>query len=453
MAKITRALQKIFGQDATVNQRGKIGSLSAGSPEYTTDVEEMQSLTQYLNGLYDVVDGDFSPSMQDINALYYLITYQIAYLMQQGIAEWNSETPYFDGSLVNYGGKIYVSKDVISNVGNEPDDFNFWFPFSSKKSIDSQFVSYNMATRFFDTRTSAEDNSWAGVEWCKGLGIFIAVAGDGTNRLMRSKDGISWTGYTGSISGDQLRGIVWTDDQFGLAIIVGDTAGGAAKIYSSSNGTSWTSRYTGPATSSLDKVTYSMSLGLFVATGYKNSIELYILKSPDGITWTEASSYSDMDSKSVIWSEELGIFVIVGHSTVMTSEDGDIWTNRTASLTGEIISGVAWSAWVGLLVAVSYTGDATSIMTSPDGINWTNRQSPENDEWSDVVWCDGISAFIACGTRGSGENFMTSVDGINWIYRSDTTGNLWKRIVWSNELSLAVSVSSTGTGDRVATSR
>lgn len=110
MSKIVRAIQKIFGSSAGGSQIGVIGSLNAGSPAYSTDVATIQSLTNYLVGLYNVVIGGNSPAMQDINAIFYMLTYQIAYLMQQGVAEWEAGTTYYIGSLVNDGsGNVYVS--------------------------------------------------------------------------------------------------------------------------------------------------------------------------------------------------------------------------------------------------------------------------------------------------------------------------------------------------------
>lgn len=110
MAKITRKVMKIFGVNAGPNQIGKFGSLAAGTPEYTMDPDEVQELGNYLTGWYGGVVGANSPALQDQNALHYLYAYQLAYLFQSGIPEWNAETTYYIGSYAtNSSGDIFMS--------------------------------------------------------------------------------------------------------------------------------------------------------------------------------------------------------------------------------------------------------------------------------------------------------------------------------------------------------
>lgn len=127
MAKITRVLMKIFGQDAGANQRGKIGSLASGTPETTTDLKEMQSNANYLAGWFSCVVGNNSPAIEDMNSLCNLTTYQIAYLLQQGLAEWDIDTTYYQGSMVNSNGMVYVSL-VNDNLGEVLTDATKWRP-------------------------------------------------------------------------------------------------------------------------------------------------------------------------------------------------------------------------------------------------------------------------------------------------------------------------------------
>lgn len=126
MSKIVRKIQKIFGSNAGFQQMVEFGSLANSAPVYTTDVAVMQSLSQYLDGWYEAVIGDNSPAIEDMNALFYIMAYQIAYLMQQGIAEWEIGTTYFVGSQVSDGlGNNYVSI-TDNNVGNILTDFVNW---------------------------------------------------------------------------------------------------------------------------------------------------------------------------------------------------------------------------------------------------------------------------------------------------------------------------------------
>lgn len=126
MAKIDRKHMKIFGSGAGTAQLGKFGSLAAGAAATTTDPEEIQSLSNYLTGWYGAVIGSNAPAMEDMNGLCFLFAYQLAYIMQAGIPEWNASTTYYIGSLVNDGyGNIYVSL-IDDNTNNALTDNVSW---------------------------------------------------------------------------------------------------------------------------------------------------------------------------------------------------------------------------------------------------------------------------------------------------------------------------------------
>lgn len=128
LPKITRKAQKIFGSNAGINQTGVIGSFAAGSPAYSTDPDTIQSLSNYLTGWYGVVAALNSPAIQDMNALDFLITRQLAYLFQNGIAEWNSATTYYIGSwATDSSGNAYIST-VDDNTNNALTDTTKWRP-------------------------------------------------------------------------------------------------------------------------------------------------------------------------------------------------------------------------------------------------------------------------------------------------------------------------------------
>lgn len=131
MPKITRALQKIFGSTAGGTEIGQFGSLAAGTPTYTTNPVSIQQLSNFLQGWYGAVISGASPAIEDMNALFYLITYQLAYLMQQGVPEWNASTEYYIGSMAQDGnGIVYVSL-VDNNLNNALTNSAFWRSFQT----------------------------------------------------------------------------------------------------------------------------------------------------------------------------------------------------------------------------------------------------------------------------------------------------------------------------------
>lgn len=125
MAKITRKNQKIFGINSGLNQIGEFGSRFNGTPSYTTDPESIQDLSNYLIGWYAAVLGNNSPAMQDLNAICYLYAYQLAYIFQAGIPEWNTSTTYYTGSYVQKNGIVYRSL-IDDNVSFDPETSANW---------------------------------------------------------------------------------------------------------------------------------------------------------------------------------------------------------------------------------------------------------------------------------------------------------------------------------------
>lgn len=110
MAKLTRKRQKIFGSDATNN--GVFGSAQLGTKLTSTDIDTIQSLTAWLNGWQDAVISGRLPTLEEAQSIHYVSTYNIAYLMQEGIPEWSATTEYHIGSIVKKTGtfEIYGSK-------------------------------------------------------------------------------------------------------------------------------------------------------------------------------------------------------------------------------------------------------------------------------------------------------------------------------------------------------
>lgn len=117
MSRLSRTTQSIFASLAGLNQISEFGSLAQGSPTFTTSPTAAQTAT-WAAGWFAAVLGNNSPAMEDVNALFFVITYQLAYMLQLGVQEWDSATTYYIGSLAQDGtGKVYVSL-INSNTNN-----------------------------------------------------------------------------------------------------------------------------------------------------------------------------------------------------------------------------------------------------------------------------------------------------------------------------------------------
>jgi hypothetical protein len=334
-------------------------------------------------------------------------------------------------------------------------------------------------------RTSANDNQWLSVAY--GNGMFVAVAGSGTNRIMTSPDGINWTARPSADENNGWRSVVYGGGQF---VAVAWT-GSAKRVMTSPDGITWTARPSADENNGWRSVVYGG--GQFVAVAWTGSAKR-VMTSPDGINWTAQTDNLFGTWESVTYGNPQGtggLYVAVGSSgsgsRVMTSPDGITWTGRTAS------AQLSWGSVAygnGLFVAVAYSGSgvntmtsadgitwtdanvpvnqpfnaityangqfvavgANRISTSPDGITWTNRTSPADLGYQSVTYGSGL--YVAVATYGFGlglnQRVATSADGVTWTLRPTPVSNQWNAVTYGNELFVAVSRS--GTGNRVMTS-
>lgn len=126
MANLARKYQKIFGNNSINN--GQFGSLQAGTKITTTDPEVIQALAAYENGWNDaVISGEELPSLEEFNGLQFKTDYQLSYILQKGIPEWDSQTEYFIGNIAKEvgGSKLYTSI-TDNNIGNALTDIANW---------------------------------------------------------------------------------------------------------------------------------------------------------------------------------------------------------------------------------------------------------------------------------------------------------------------------------------
>lgn len=126
MAKIDRKLLEIFAEGAGNN--GVFGSAQAGSPATDTDPEVIQSLAAWDTG-WDaaVLTGAKLPALEEFQGLTYVSTYHIAYILQEGIPEYNADTEYHANSIVKEAGTFNLYGSITNNnQGNALSDAANW---------------------------------------------------------------------------------------------------------------------------------------------------------------------------------------------------------------------------------------------------------------------------------------------------------------------------------------
>ena len=120
MAKIIRKTQYLFAENSPPNSVSAFGSIDAGSPSYSLDPAILQNEPEWGQGWTSAqYEGVRAPYIFDRNAVDLVAFYQLAYILQEGIAEWDAGTTYYTNSIVQYGGNIYKSLQD-NNLGNTP---------------------------------------------------------------------------------------------------------------------------------------------------------------------------------------------------------------------------------------------------------------------------------------------------------------------------------------------
>jgi len=116
---LTRKQLKIFADEAERYDFAVLGSYAAGDAVYTKDIDELQSAAYSLGWAACVYGGNNASFMEEDNALNYIITYQLAYLLQKGVPEYLNTEMYYTGDFCQNGGIIYKSLQD-NNKGNAP---------------------------------------------------------------------------------------------------------------------------------------------------------------------------------------------------------------------------------------------------------------------------------------------------------------------------------------------
>lgn len=121
-SKITRITQNPFGTSGPTGDFIAFGSkaLNPSAPVFTQNPAIIQSLAPFSEGWAQAIIGSYEPTLEDMNGLFLLIFYQLGYILQMGIPEYDAGTTYFINSICQFNGVVYQSL-VNNNLGNEPD--------------------------------------------------------------------------------------------------------------------------------------------------------------------------------------------------------------------------------------------------------------------------------------------------------------------------------------------
>lgn len=130
-----------------------------------------------------------------------------------------------------------------------------------------------------------------------------------------------------------------------------------------------------------------------------------VLYSPDGISWTSATSGTSNDLRGVAFGSNASLaptFVAVGaKGTILTSNDGREWTARASGTTADL-NAVVFFDEQGFMAV----GSAGTALFSLDGVSWTPAAASGTSADLNAVayvagFGDGPGGFVAAGDSGT----------------------------------------------------
>jgi hypothetical protein len=263
-----------------------------------------------------------------------------------------------------------------------------------------------------------ENNYWYGIIF-DGT-YFIVISPDGTNRVMRSEDGLSWSMHAAAEANN------WGGIASGNNVIVAVAATGTNRVMRSiTHGETWTAV---KASSAHNWIAIAYGNNVFIAV----SGDGHIMRSTDyGLSWSDVSSPAANTWQSIIFGNN--VFIVVSSSgtyRIMRSIDnGETWTLSDTLIT-QLLDCIAYGG--GYFVAISGTSSGNRYYYSSDnGITWNSALSPEGNMFSGIAY--GNYMFIAVAATGT-NRVMRSLVSLIEVYLQGNNTDSWSSPSFSEQI-------------------
>jgi microcystin-dependent protein len=195
MARLPRKTQKIFAGSSSAN--GQFGSARAGTFVLDNDIATLMNLAAWLNGWNSAtVSGELLPCLEEMQGVEYVHSSQIAYLLQQGIPEYDSGTTYWQKNIVIKAGTYDAYGSITdNNTGNALTDATKWVSLGTIGDrlpaitagdagkvvrVNSGETAYELVNSGFTTGDVCRSYAAAKTGWVLGTGGTIGDASSGS---------------------------------------------------------------------------------------------------------------------------------------------------------------------------------------------------------------------------------------------------------------------------------
>lgn len=294
MTKIARTTQKIFASGAANN--GVFGSAQAnGGPGTISNVlATIMGLPAWASGWLSATIGAAKfPCLEEIQAIDYVVTTQIAYLLQEGIPEYDVATTYYADSIVKKVGTYQLYGSVTNaNIGNALTDPTNWLLLCDLSTIGSGggvvadarnlSVVYASATTITATADEIITESALGGTTIKVISLnkTLNIATTGVNAMDTGAAPTNGTLYLYAIAGAGQTNA-----------ILGTTSGSGSSIYAGAN---MPAGYTNSALIGVYRTNGSAQFNTFKQLGRE-----VFLTAPISIFSGNNTAYSTLTSQSI----------------------------------------------------------------------------------------------------------------------------------------------------------
>lgn len=230
------------------------------------------------------------------------------------------------------------------------------------------------------------------------------------------------TAYVDAVRTQHLDGIGagLIDEGFGTKaeawVAVGEPVGVNPSVYVSRDGSRWEFFTVISQTVTLHSVAYDPVVHLWVAVGESNGVDALIITATDPrSTWTERNTNVNIALNSVA-SNGAGVFVAVGKATggssyIIRSVDGVTWSQQVSPVNYDLNHVIFAN---GIWVAVGGNVSNACVLTSTDGINWIQRTTAATKRIKAVAWNGNV--FVAISADAPAE-ISYSTSGASWALR------------------------------------
>lgn len=303
--------------------------------------------------------------------------------------------------------------------------------------------------------------------WSPEAGVFCTASrsgGNSTTQIITSRDGMNWSYSPYTVT----TNTGWPGAYYGggkIIVFQGSNDANTLKVMYTTDAINWnlasTPTLSGKAFQGIAAVAYSPQLNRWMAalstTGISSAAEQLMTSGDGGLSWTECTVVTPLalsQIRSMCWSAELGMFVIIrsgGNQHYYSTDGVNILNGPVQSFSMAATSGIAWSPSLGIFSIGANT--TQRIVTSTDGLNFVSQNTPTlTDSLNQLLWIPSLGMFVGVLSAGTGNRIAWSYDGINYTRGTTPSDLSYSGCAYSLELGVFTSVASGSVAARVMTS-